>query len=355
MASRSCSSRRRGRWSSSGFGFRPRSRLRVLIIQPGYLGDSVFLGPAVRALQGRWPEARVIICTTPRGAAAARLLSHDVDVLVYDKRGRDRGLLGLVCIGKQLRAMVPDIALVPHRSPRSGALAWLSGARRRIGYSRPFCNERLRLERTRPFVDRALSLAAQAGAVSQDRSLHLLVPSELAGYAHGILADAASPVVGIVPGAEWATKRWGADKFAVVARELSKLGATVVLLGAPSERELAEKVAELAGVPVHDTTGNTIDQAIAVLARCQLVVGGDTGLVHCARALGKPAVIIFGPTGPERHRLQAGEQPVRLGLDCQPCHDHGPERCPLGHHECMKLLPEALVIEKALELLGRVA
>jgi heptosyltransferase II len=326
--------------------------LRAIIIQPGFLGDAVFLGPAVRALQGRWPEGRIAICTTPRGAAAARLLSPNVEVLIYDKRGRDRGVTGLWRAARQLRALRPDMALVPHRSLRSGALAWLSGAPRRIGYSRPFCNERLVLDRTRPFVDRALLLADRAGASSQDRSLWLGAPTELAGYADRILSGAASPVVGIVPGAEWATKRWGAEKFAVLVKGLASRGATVVLLGAPVERGLAAKVIELSGVPVRDTTGNSIDQAIALLARCQLVVGGDTGLVHCARALGRPAVILFGPTDPGRHRFDGREHPIRLRLDCQPCHDHGPERCPLEHHECMKRLPEALVVDKALELLG---
>jgi ADP-heptose:LPS heptosyltransferase len=90
---------------------------------------------------------------------------------------------------------------------------------------------------------------------------------------------------------------------------------------------------------------------MALLVRCDVVVGGDTGLVHCARALGRPTLALFGPTDPGRHRFVARERFVALRLECQPCHDHGPERCPLGHHACMRDLPAETVAREAWALL----
>ncbi len=325
--------------------------MRILLVHPGFLGDAVFLGPAVRALKARWPEARVAICTTPRGAPAARLLPGCETVVVLDKRGRDGGLGGLRRVGSELRRFRPDLALVSHASLRSGALAWLSGARRRIGYAPLFCTERLALDRSRPFVDRALALAERAGAAAGDRALALEAPAGEGAYAERTLAGAARPVVGLLPGAEWPTKRWGPEKFAILAQQLAGRGASVVLLGGPAERALCRRVAELAGFPVLDTAGNTIEEAIALLARCDLVVGGDTGLVHCARALGRRTLVLFGPTDPGRHVWERHQEPIRLGLDCQPCHDHGPERCPLGHLNCLNLLSAVAVAEAARGLL----
>ena len=109
----------------------------------------------------------------------------------------------------------------------------------------------------------------------------------------------------------------------------------MLLLGGPGEREQARLIAAGSGVAVLDTTGNSIAESLALLARCDLVVGGDTGLVHCARALGRATVLIFGPTDPARHVFRGDERPVRIPLECSPCHDHGPERCPLEHHRCM--------------------
>lgn len=324
--------------------------MRIVVIHPAFLGDTVFLSPAVRALKARWPEARLAVVVTPRGEAAARLLPGCDQVFAYDKRRADRGISGLLRLGKRLRAFAPDLAVVTHFSPRSGALAWLSGAKRRVGYA-PFCTERLRLDRRLPFVDQMLAAAAAAGAPGGDRRLQLGTPPDEEGYAERALTGAGRPVVGLVPGAEWATKRWGPDKYAVLAERLGELGGTVVLLGGPAERDTSARIAGLARVALRDTTGNSIAEALAVLARCDLVVGGDTGLVHCARGLGRPTVMIFGPTDPGRHHFAPGQEPVRLGLDCQPCHDHGPRRCPLGHHHCMTLLSAEAVAEVARGLL----
>jgi heptosyltransferase-2 len=308
--------------------------VRFLLVHPAFLGDTVFLGPAVRALKSHWPACEVALVVSPRGEPVARRLPGVDEVFVFDKRHADAGLRGALRLGARLRSFAPDVALVSHSSARSGSVAWLSRAPRRIGYA-PLCNDRIAVDRSRPFVDRSLALVARAGASTEDRALRLDPPAELAGYADDVLRDSARPVVGIVPGAEWATKRWGADKFAELARRLVRGGATVVLLGGPGERDLARSIADGCGLPVIDSTGNSIAEALALLGRCDLVVGGDTGLVHCARALGRPAVLVFGPTDPRRHLFVRDERPVRIPLDCSPCHDHGPERCPLGHLRCM--------------------
>jgi heptosyltransferase-2 len=324
-------------------------RVRILVIHPGYLGDTVFLGPAVRALKARWPDATVSLVVTPRGEGIARLLPGCDDVVVFDKRGADRGVRGLWRVGGRLRALRPDLALVSHRSLRSGALAALARAPRRLGYA-PFCTERVAMDRRRPFVERALALAERAGAPGRPE-LALARPAALDPYADAVVAGAARPLVALVPGAEWGTKRWGAEKFAALAAELARGGASLVLVGGPADRPTTARIRELAGAEIRDTAGNTVTEAVAVLARCDLVVGGDTGLVHCARALGCRTLVLFGPTDPRRHRFTPREEALQVGLPCQPCHDHGPARCPLGHHDCMRRLDPATVAQAARALL----
>ncbi len=326
--------------------------MRFLLVHPAFLGDTVFLGPAVRALKSRWPGSEVGLVVSPRGEPVARLMPGVDEVFTFDKRRSDAGLRGILRLGARLRAFAPDVALVSHPSARSGSVAWLSRAQRRIGYA-PLCNDRVVLDKGRPFVERALALAARAGAPADDRRLALDPPADLAGYASEVLRGARRPIVGLVPGAEWATKRWGEARYAELAGRLGSGpdGATLLLLGGPSEREMARAIAEGSGVPVIDSSGNSINEAIALLAHCDVVVGGDTGLVHCARALGRPTVLLFGPTDPARHVLGDRERVVRLDLECSPCHDHGPEVCPLGHHQCMTGLPVAEVERQARALL----
>jgi heptosyltransferase-2 len=328
----------------------PRERsIRAVVVQPAFLGDTVFLGPAVRALKGRWPAGHVALVVTPRGAEVAALIPGVDEVIPYDKRGADRGISGLLRIARRLRAGRFDLALVAHFSPRSGALARLAGIPRRIGYA-PLCNERLRRDRSRPFVDLSLELARRAGAPG-GRELALGAPAGLERYADGLLAGASRPVVGIVPGAEWPTKRWGAEHYAELLRLLAPAGSTALILGGPGDRDVARQIVGRVGGDVRDTTGNRIAEAISLLARCDLVIGGDTGLVHCARALGRPTVVLFGPTHPERHAFGPRERPVSLGIACQPCHEHGPVRCPLGHFDCFARLDASRVAEVARPLL----
>jgi heptosyltransferase-2 len=324
--------------------------VRVVIVHPAFLGDTVFLGPAVRAIKARWPDAAVGLVVTPRGEPVARLLPGVDEVFSFDKRRTDRGLGGMLRLARRIRAFGSEVALVSHPSARSGTLAWLARVPRRIGYA-PLCNEPAVLDRGRPFVERSLALAARLGAPADDRRLLLDRPKGLEGYAEETLRGGTGPVVGIVPGAEWATKRWGEAKYAELARRLHARGARVLLLGGPGEREASARIAAASGVEVRDTTGNSIPEALALLARCDLVVGGDTGLVHCARALGRPAVLVFGPTDPGRHVFEATARPVRIPLECSPCHDHGPERCPLKHHRCMVDLDVNAVEAEAVALL----
>jgi heptosyltransferase-2 len=324
--------------------------VRFLLVHPAFLGDTVFLGPAVRALKARWPGSEVGLVVSPRGEAVARLMPGVDEVFVFDKRRTDAGLRGILRLGARVRAFAPDVALVSHPSARSGAVGWLSRAPRRIGYA-PFCNDKVSLDRGLPFVERSLALVARAGAPTADRRLSLDAPAALAGYADETLRGARRPVVGLVPGAEWGTKRWGQEHFAELARRLGAGGATLVVLGGPAERDLARAIAERSGVGIVDTTGNSIVEALAILARCDLVVGGDTGLVHCARALGRPTVLLFGPTDPGRHVLGDRERVARFDIECAPCHDHGPERCPLGHHRCMTELSVDEVERQARALL----
>ena len=130
----------------------------------------------------------------------------------------------------------------------------------------------------------------------------------------------------------------------MLADRLAERGLHPVLLGGPGEKTLAEAVQARAGARCLDTTGNPVGEALAILARSAVCVGGDTGLVHAARALGVPTVAVFGPTTPSAHEMGRRERAFALGIDCSPCSAHGQRRCPLGHHRCLRdLTPERVL------------
>ncbi len=98
-----------------------------------------------------------------------------------------------------------------------------------------------------------------------------------------------------VLGAKTPSRRWPIEKFAEVAQEMNRSGVPVVLVGAPSERELAARFKKISDVPVVDLVGEfSVAQLVSVINNCLFVLTNDTAPVHIAVALKKPSLCIMG-------------------------------------------------------------
>jgi heptosyltransferase-1 len=103
----------------------------------------------------------------------------------------------------------------------------------------------------------------------------------------------------VTPGAGWGAKQWPAERFGAVAKALAKHNLKTLVNAAPGEEELAQQVAEAAGGHAFAVRCR-IGELIALTRRARIFIGGDTGPLHLAAALGIPAVGLFGPTDPVR-------------------------------------------------------
>jgi heptosyltransferase-2 len=305
--------------------------MRVLVVQPAFLGDVVFTSALVDSLAERY---EVDVCVTPRGRDAALAMPRAAQVIVFDKRGDDRGPLGLLRAARRI-ARRYGAAVLPHVSVRSALLARLAGIPRRVGF-RGAPGSFLYTERVstdaQTVIEREAALARALGAEPR--------PMRIAPRASTAVPER---FAALCVGSEWETKIWPPERFAALADELHARGLVPVLLGAAREKPLAEAVQRAATARCRDTTGNSVAEALALIARAELCVGGDTGLVHAARALGVPTVALFGPTSPSPHVFASNQRAVSIGIDCSPCSEHGQRRCPLGHHQCMRDLDAARV------------
>lgn len=325
---------------------------RVLVIQTAYIGDTVFTSALVRALAACFPRAEVDACVAPRASDVARAFPGVSHVEVYDKTGTDRGLRGLWRVAARLSARRYDVAVLPHGSLRSALLARLARIPERVGFAGAagslLYTARVRT-RERAFLRRERDLATALGAAPG--AMQLVPRAEWVAKARAVLAPAAGKrMAAICLGSEWPTKIWPAPHVTDLARRLEASGLRPVLLGGPRERPIAEQVAAVSRCI--DTTGNSVGEAIAILAQCALAVGGDSGLVHAARALGVPTVAVFGPTPSDVHQFGPRERAVSLGLSCSPCSVHGSLRCPLGHHRCLADLDAERVAAACREVLA---
>jgi len=153
------------------------------------------------------------------------------------------------------------------------------------------------------------------------------------------------PIVLVHPGAGWGSKRWPVERYGEVVEELAQRGAIVLVNAGPGEAVLAESVVTAA----HDdgtVIVSTLPQLISLTRRVSLVIGGDTGPLHLACALGKPVVGIYGPTDPRRNGPYGTRFRVLRNPESQQDHTRREE----PEAGLLTILPEA-VLGAALDLL----
>jgi heptosyltransferase-2 len=328
--------------------------LTSLVIQTAFLGDVVLTTPLLETLAARHRPVDVV--TTP--AAAPLLETHPAvrRVIPYDKKGRDRGPSGLLTLARALRAERYDWAYLPHRSLRTALVAWLARIPRRVGFddgwTRFYTDVRPR-PKTGHEVDRLLALADPAltgvtttgGAMVPPRVALVITGDDRAATEsflreHGIGAD----FVALAPGSIWGSKRW--PYYRELAVQLAgKMG--IVVVGGPEDARLGEEVVRaVAGGggrwrAVNGCGKLTLRQSAEAIRRAAVLVTNDSAPLHFAQAVDTPTVAIFGPTVPSFGFGPRGPRDRVVGLDglpCRPCSAHGPPRCPLGHHRCMRSL-----------------
>lgn len=339
---------------------------RILIVRVDLIGDAVLSLPAVRALRRAYPQAEIDMLVPP--PVAGVLAGHPdlTRVLVWNPQVwrrplellRSRNWRAAGDIIFHLRAARYDLC-VSVSGDWGSVLARLSGARRRVGYAGEayagFMTDPVpggRYLQRKHEVEYVLGLARAAGGIVADGdalpTLHV-TPTGAAGARRileqaGLLADG-RPFVILHAGAQnGQAKRWPPIHWATLADRLTaELGARVALTGAPGDAPLTAAIRRRAHQPIYDLTGQTtLPELVALLARCDLLVSGDSGPLHMACAVGTPVVGLYGPTDPAISGPLAPDAIVlRHEIWCGPCYDaSATAECRFHNPVCMKrLLP----------------
>ncbi|HLE61657.1 MAG TPA: lipopolysaccharide heptosyltransferase II [Pyrinomonadaceae bacterium] len=145
-------------------------------------------------------------------------------------------------------------------------------------------------------------------------------------------------------------KRWPAERYARLAdRLIEEQNADVLLIGSKDEVDVSAEVRGSMKYQPIDLTGKTdLAGAVAILSVVDLVVSNDTGPAHIAASLGRPTLVIFGPTNPLTTRpFSEAAEIVRQPPDCAPCMLRD---CPIDHR-CMTAISVEEVFAKALALM----
>lgn len=337
-----------------------------LVIQTAFIGDAILTLPLIQVLKKLEPDASVDVVVIPRTAELFGTHQAVQRVLVFDKRGADRGLNGLKRIVGRVQERAYDVALIPHRSLRSSLIARLGKVPIRIGFDRSagwfLLTDKIRYEPSLHEVERNLSLLSGLGIRWAVRELPQIYPSpndvgrvdEFLKSSN--LADVAS-LVAIAPGSVWKTKRWLEERYVELAKELVRNNQCVLLIGGKEDEPLCNDVKLQADSPrVTIAAGKlTLLQSAELIRRCRVLVSNDSAPMHLAVAMRTPVVAIFGSTVPEFGFAPYGERDVVIetnGLSCRPCSVHGGHRCPIKTFDCMVNISTQDVLEKVSTLVA---
>lgn len=320
-----------------------RLKVKILILQTAFIGDVVLATPLIEGALRQYPDAEVKFLTIPYSAPVLKNYPGLSEVLVLDKRGKDKWANTFRMI-KRLREERFDLAVVPHRSLRSASMVFLAGIPERIGFDKSA--GKLLLTKTIEYmrdwheVKRNLSLLRL-----QDENIP---PRIYPGIDEENRADeflrrnnVNHRFICIAPGSIWETKKWPEEHFRQLCIQMKAKGyPQVVLIGGGKEIDICNRVAAGLEGYVNIAAGelNPLESG-ALLKRASLLIANDSAAGHIAAAVGTKIISIFGPTVPAFGFAPYGEGNIIVehpDLYCRPCRIHGSKKCPEGHFRCMK-------------------
>ena len=334
---------------------------RILVLKWSAMGDVVIASAGFESIYRAFPGREIHLHTFPPWDALFRDDPRFSKVLTIDLRRRDRGLTGIARWVREVKRNRYDVIFDMQSNDRSWLLMcalWLSGSRPRylVGTHRRFPYH---LAPPQPVPSpthpvEQMRAALQAAGVRLTVEHPVLYPAERhRAQAAALLAehqvDTSSYAV-LLPGSQLtgSLKRWGAQRYSMLAEALHAQGVTsLVLVGGPDDLDECRRVEQGAGPWLVNLCDKTqLLDLVAIIEGSKLVVANDTGPAHIASATLRPMVMICGPTDPARVKPR-GEHVVALQASV-PCINCYRTRC--AHHSCMRLIKPEHVVAKLRDL-----
>ncbi|MFY4764893.1 lipopolysaccharide heptosyltransferase II [Aliarcobacter butzleri] len=308
----------------------------IFIEIPSWLGDAIMATPAIENLIKTYPDAQITLLGSFVSTLAFQGYPNIKRVIVDDTKKSGNRYKNLISLAKSIGRV--DLAISFRRSVSSKFMMFFIKAKKKFNYRRLTKKEIHLCIRYNDFVNKVLNLKNEVG----DLKLYFKP------FNYG------KPTLGINPGATYGSaKRWYPKEFAKIAIEMSKKY-DIVIFGGPSETNIAKDIEnELVskGITNYQNLAGktTIPELIEKIAGLDLFITNDSGPMHIAAAYKVKTVAIFGPTKfteTNQWNNPNGEI-VTKNLDCAPCMKRV---CPLKHHNCMKNITAADVLNLIVKL-----
>lgn len=337
---------------------------RVLYLRLSAIGDVVNAIPGFVAFRRRYPDNYVAWCVEEKAADILR--GHPlIDELIVIKsvwryRWYDPRIMGqMIRFVRSLRLKAFDVTIDVHNIPKSLIVAWLSGAKVRIGSTRKGEGFLLthNFRQVEPQGPAAVRRAAYLEKLGVDVShLEYLLPP-LEGHLEtvnrvleqeGVLER--RPVVVLNPRASRPAKEWPGSHFIALATKIiQEFDAQILWTGSAEDRPFIQSLVDAIPFRTWNMAGKfELKELATLLGRVNLMVTGDTGPMHIGAAVGTFVIALMGPTAPEHGPFSEKKVIISKRLPCQYC---GGKKC--KKPECMSQITPDEVFEQVCVVLKR--
>jgi heptosyltransferase-2 len=297
---------------------------KIFIEIPTWLGDAIMTTPAIENIIKAYPLAEIIMLGSYVSTQAMGNFKNVKKVIIDNSKNKKNRYISLYKIAKEVGKV--DLAISFRRSFTSKFLMFFINASKKFNYKRLVKKEIHQVLRYNDFINRSLHLDNKAGNLKL-----YFTPFKYE-----------KPTLGINPGATYGSaKRWYPNEFAKVAIKLSSKY-DIVIFGGPGELDIAndiENILKENGVKNYENlAGKTsIPELIEKIAGLDIFITNDSGPMHIAAAFKVRTYSIFGPTRFKETNQwnNPNEHIITKNLECAPCMKRV---CPLGHHDCMRLI-----------------
>jgi heptosyltransferase II len=332
---------------------------QILFIRTDRIGDMVLSTPAFKALKTAFPDAALTVLASPTNYSLIQSDPHVDEILIHDPSA---GLRAAARMVRELRSRRFEVVIDPMTShgTQTAVLAYLTQAQTRLGFAgfgrEVFFSAPVRPPEPTPgIVELHLALLTRLGIhCSGIESVLFLREEEMdraRRWARRVAPDG-ERIIGLHPGAHYATQRWGIWNYAALVEMLMKnTGLKPVVLGGPADIALVKGILARTNDSVPVVLSSDLRESMARISQLNALVCNNSGPLHIAVALKVPTVSFMGPTvkslwtpSGSTHRVLRADD-----LDCIGCNSGV---CRSGTQECMQRLTPEMAREALAELLN---
>ncbi|HPC35082.1 MAG TPA: glycosyltransferase family 9 protein [Candidatus Marinimicrobia bacterium] len=335
----------------------------ILIIRLSSMGDIVVLTPIFRSFREKYPSARIDFLTKKDFAEIVANNPFLSNIIAYDS---STGLAGWRELCQKLAAQDYDLLIDMHNNIRSHILSHYLRRVSLLRYHKPYLRRFLLFYLWLNLFPPDFRLLKEYFKVLQSLGINyppdarpeIFLKPEAITKARDILAkyEISEPFVTILPIANWPNKLFPLEKYIKVARRINTdLQMPVLWLGGKGDIHLQQLDYLVPGKSVRLAGETTLSESLALISLSRAVIGSDTGLTYAAEALGKPVVLILGPTSQETGAgCYAPKSTVlEAQLFCRPCSQKGDRRCYRRRRQlCFDQITDGQVFEALEKIIG---